>query len=179
MIAAVATRGNVIIDQVIPRHLEGLSAKLEEMGVTVIEGDESIQVIGQKLYRSIDVRTGPYPGFATDLQQPITSLLTLAKGTSMVTDNIYTARFRHVDELIRMGAQIKVEGRTAIIEGIEKLKGAKVKASDLRAGAALVIAALAAEGVTEITGVEHIDRGYDILEEKLKSLGAEIWREQE
>lgn len=178
MIAAAATRGNVIIDQVIPRHLEGLSAKLEEMGVTVIEGDESLQVIGQKLYRSIDVRTGPYPGFATDLQQPITSLLTLAKGTSMVTDNIYTARFRHVDELIRMGALIKVEGRTAILEGVEKLKGAKVKASDLRAGAALVVAALAAEGVTEITGVEHIDRGYDILEEKLKALGAEIWREK-
>ncbi|RXT08700.1 UDP-N-acetylglucosamine 1-carboxyvinyltransferase [Ammoniphilus sp. CFH 90114] len=178
MIAAAATQGDVVIDQVIPRHLEGISAKLEEMGVKVIEQDESIRVIGEKFYRSIDVKTGAYPGFATDLQQPMTALLTLAQGTSMVTDNIYTARFRHVDELVRMGAQIKVEGRSAIIEGVKQLQGATVKAADLRAGAALIVAALAAEGVTEITGVEHIDRGYDILEEKLRFLGAEIWREQ-
>ncbi|WP_134702480.1 UDP-N-acetylglucosamine 1-carboxyvinyltransferase [Ammoniphilus sp. YIM 78166] len=178
MIATAATRGDVIIDQVIPRHLEGISAKLEEMGVRVIEEDESIRVIGETVYRSVDVKTGPYPGFATDLQQPMTALLTLAKGTSVVTDNIYTARFRHVDELVRMGAQIKVEGRSAIIKGVNALQGSTVKAADLRAGAAMVVAALTAEGVTEILGVEHIDRGYDILEEKLRSLGADIWRVQ-
>lgn len=178
MIAAAATRGDVTIDQVIPRHLEGISAKLEEMGVRIMEQDESIRILGEKSYRSVDVKTGAYPGFATDLQQPMTALLTLAHGTSMVTDNIYTSRFRHVDELVRMGAQIKVEGRSAIIEGVKKLQGATVKAADLRAGAAMIVAALATEGVTEIFGVEHIDRGYDILEEKMRALGAEIWREQ-
>ncbi|HJV46731.1 MAG TPA: UDP-N-acetylglucosamine 1-carboxyvinyltransferase [Bacillota bacterium] len=177
MIAAAATRGNVIIDNVIPRHLEGISAKLREIGVQIVEGDDSLQVIGQPRYRSTDVKTAPYPGFATDLQQPITALLTMAKGTSMVTDNIYTARFRHVGELARMGARVKVEGRSAIIEGVDKLSGASVKATDLRAGAALVVAGLAAEGITEITGVEHIDRGYAYLEEKLCELGAEMWRE--
>lgn len=178
MIAAAATHGDVIIEQVIPRHLEGISAKLVEMGVQVIEGDESIHVNGEEkeTYRSVDVRTGPYPGFATDLQQPMTTLLSLADGTSVVTDNIYSSRFRHVDELVRMGAHIKVEGRSAIIEGVQVLKGARVKASDLRAGASLIVAGLAAKGVTEISGVEHIDRGYDMLDEKLKALGAEIWR---
>lgn len=181
MIAAAITSGDVTIEQVIPRHLEGITAKLAEMGIQVVQGDESIRVIseGPNTYRSTDVRTGPYPGFATDLQQPMTALLSLSRGTSIVTDNIYTTRFRHVDELGRMGAQIKVEGRSAIIKGVQGLKGARVKASDLRAGAALVVAGLAAKGITEIAGVEHIDRGYDMLEEKLKSLGAEIWRKNE
>lgn len=178
MIAAAATNGDVTIENVIPRHLEGISAKLKEMGVQVIEEDDSIRIIGSKNYRAIDVKTAPYPGFATDLQQPITTLLTIATGTSVVTDNIYTARFRHVDELARMGASIKVEGRSAIIEGANRLQGASVKASDLRAGASLVVAGLVAEGVTFITGVDHIDRGYANLEEKLITLGAEIWREK-
>ncbi|MBP1933999.1 UDP-N-acetylglucosamine 1-carboxyvinyltransferase [Ammoniphilus resinae] len=178
MIAAAATRGNVILDNVIPRHLEGISAKLREMGVEVVEADDAIQVIGKPRYRAIDLRTAPYPGFATDLQQPMTALLVHAEGTSMVTDNIYTSRFRHVDELVRLGAQIRVEGRTAIIGEVHRLEGSSVRASDLRAGAALVIAALTAEGVTEISGVEYIDRGYAKLEEKLRSLGAEIWREK-
>lgn len=181
MIAAAITGGDVTIEQIIPRHLEGITAKLEEMGIEVIQGDESIRVVGGpgKNYRSVNVRTGPYPGFATDLQQPMTSLLSLTGGTSIVTDNIYTTRFRHVDELGRMGAEIKVEGRSAIIQGVPSLKGARVKASDLRAGACLVVAGLAAKGITEITGVDHIDRGYDMLEEKLKVLGAEIWRQDE
>jgi len=178
MIAAAATRGHVVLDNVIPRHLEGISAKLREMGAEVIEADDSIGVMGQPHYRAIDLRTAPYPGFATDLQQPMTALLVHAEGTSMVTDNVYTSRFRHVDELVRLGAQIRVEGRTAIVSGTEHLHGSSVRATDLRAGAALVIAGLTAEGVTEISGVEYIDRGYAKLEEKLRSLGAEIWREK-
>lgn len=128
--------------------------------------------------KAVDIKTLVYPGFPTDLQQPLTALLTNAEGTSMVTDTIYGARFKHIDELRRMNANIKVEGRSAIINGPMKLQGAKVKASDLRAGAALVIAGLMAEGVTEVTGVDHIDRGYSHLVEKLNGLGATIWREK-
>jgi UDP-N-acetylglucosamine 1-carboxyvinyltransferase len=177
MIAAAATRGDVTLENVIPKHLEAVSAKLREIGVTVIEGDDTIRVIGQDKYRAIDVKTSPYPGFPTDLQQPVTTLLTLAKGTSIITDNIYGARFRHVDELRRMGANIKVEGRSAVIEGGHKLLGAKVVATDLRAGAALVIAGLATNGVTELEGLEHVDRGYENLVGKLQSLGANVRRE--
>lgn len=128
--------------------------------------------------KAVDIKTLVYPGFPTDLQQPLTSLLTGAEGTSMVTDTIYSARFKHIDELRRMNANIKVEGRSAIINGPLQLQGAKVKASDLRAGAALVIAGLMAEGVTEVTGLEHIDRGYSHLVDKLNGLGATIWREE-
>ena len=177
MIAAAATRGDVVIDNVIPKHLEALTAKLQEMGVHVYEMDESIRVVGQAEYASIDVKALVYPGFATDLQSPMTSLLTLAKGTSILTDHVYHSRFKHVPELIRMGAKIKVEGRSAIIEYSE-LNGAKVKATDLRAGAALIVAALSVpSGQTEITGVEYIDRGYDRLVDNLRNLGAEVWRE--
>lgn len=128
--------------------------------------------------KAVDVKTLVYPGFPTDLQQPFTALLTKANGTSVVTDTIYSARFKHIDELRRMNANIKVEGRSAIVTGPVPLQGAKVKASDLRAGASLVIAGLMAEGVTEITGLEHIDRGYSGLVEKLAGLGATIWREK-
>ncbi|GED67481.1 UDP-N-acetylglucosamine 1-carboxyvinyltransferase 2 [Brevibacillus reuszeri] len=176
MIAAAATNGNVLVENVIPKHLESLTAKLREIGAQVVEMDDCIQVIGQDGYRSIDVKTSPYPGFPTDLQQPITTLLTLAKGSSIVTDNIYSSRFRHVDELRRMGATLKVEGRSAVIEGGSKLNGAKVVASDLRAGAALFIAGLATSGTTELEGLDHIDRGYENLVGKLQSLGAEIQR---
>ncbi|WP_312109523.1 UDP-N-acetylglucosamine 1-carboxyvinyltransferase [Brevibacillus reuszeri] len=176
MIAAAATNGNVLVENVIPKHLESLTAKLREIGAQVMEMDDCIQVIGQDGYRSIDVKTSPYPGFPTDLQQPITTLLTLAKGSSIVTDNIYSSRFRHVDELRRMGATLKVEGRSAVIEGGSKLNGAKVVASDLRAGAALFIAGLATSGITELEGLDHIDRGYENLVGKLQSLGAEIQR---
>lgn len=179
MIAAAATRGNMLIDNVIPKHLEALTAKLLEMGVQIEELDESIRVIGKDRYEPADVKALIYPGFATDLQSPMTSLLTQAEGVSVLSDFVYSNRFKHVPELVRMGAKIRVEGRSAIIEG-SKLNAAKVKAADLRAGAALVIAGLTVEGgVTEVTGVEYIDRGYDNLEENLRRLGAEVWREHE
>ncbi|MBO2946079.1 UDP-N-acetylglucosamine 1-carboxyvinyltransferase [Paenibacillus sp. F411] len=179
MIAAAATRGNVLVDNVIPKHLEALTAKLIEMGVGIQEHDESIRVIGKDRYEHVDVKALVYPGFPTDLQSPMTSLLTQADGVSVLSDFIYSSRFKHVPELIRMGAKIRVEGRSAIVEG-SALNAAKVKAADLRAGAALVIAGLTvSEGVTEITGVEFIDRGYDHLVTNLRQLGADVWRETE
>ncbi|MDG0794738.1 UDP-N-acetylglucosamine 1-carboxyvinyltransferase [Cohnella ginsengisoli] len=177
MIMAAATRGDVLIDNIIPKHMEALTAKLQEMGVHVYEMDESIRVVGQQDYEAVDVKALVYPGFATDLQSPMTSLLTQTTGVSILSDFVYSNRFKHVPELARMGAQIRVEGRSAIVEG-GKLNAAKVRASDLRAGAALVVAALTVEeGVTEITGLEYIDRGYERLEEHLRGLGADVWRE--
>ncbi|MBY9078000.1 UDP-N-acetylglucosamine 1-carboxyvinyltransferase [Paenibacillus sp. HN-1] len=179
MIAAAATRGDVVIDNVIPKHLEALTAKLLEMGVEVEELDESIRVIGRAVYEPADVKALVYPGFATDLQSPMTTMLTQAQGVSVLSDFVYSNRFKHVPELLRMGAKIRVEGRSAIIEG-SRLNAAKVKAADLRAGAALVIAGLTVEdGITEVTGVEFIDRGYDNLVPNLRILGAEVWREEE
>ncbi|MCS7464551.1 UDP-N-acetylglucosamine 1-carboxyvinyltransferase [Paenibacillus doosanensis] len=179
MIAAAATRGDVIVDNVIPKHMEALTAKLQEMGVHIYEMDESIRVVGQPAYESVDVKALVYPGFATDLQSPMSSLLTQTQGVSILTDYVYSNRFKHVPELLRMGAKIKVEGRSAVIEG-SPLSAAKVKATDLRAGAALVIAGLTvANGITEITGVEYIDRGYDHLVTNLSNLGAEVWRKLE
>ncbi len=179
MIAAAATRGNVLIDNVIPKHLEALTAKLLEMGVDIEELDESIRVIGRTKYEHADVKALTYPGFPTDLQSPMTSMLTQAEGVSVLSDFVYSNRFKHVPELVRMGAKIRVEGRSAIIEG-GKLNAAKVKATDLRAGAALVIAGLTVEdGITEVTGVEYIDRGYDNLVSNLRQLGAHVWRENE
>ncbi|MFT4415362.1 UDP-N-acetylglucosamine 1-carboxyvinyltransferase [Fredinandcohnia humi] len=177
MIVGAAMGEEVLIDNVIPLHLESLIAKFREMGVTVETSNDQIWVAGRTDLKSVDIKTLVYPGFPTDLQQPFTSLLTKASGTGVVTDTIYGARFKHIDELRRMNAQIKVEGRSAIVTGPVQLQGAKVKASDLRAGAALVVAGLMAEGITEITGLEHIDRGYSHLEEKLSGLGATIWRE--
>jgi UDP-N-acetylglucosamine 1-carboxyvinyltransferase len=176
MIAAAATRGDVKITGVIPKHLEAVSAKLLEMGMYVEEGDDYVRVIGTGRPRKANIKTLPYPGFPTDLQQPMSVLLSVAEGTSIITENVWESRYRHVEELRRMGAVIKVEDRNAIIEGVEKLTGAQVEATDLRAGAALVIAGLIAEGVTEVTNVKHIDRGYERLEEKLRSLGADIER---
>ena len=178
MILGAAVGKGVVIDNVIPHHLESLIAKLREMGVRIESGDDQIFVErGPEPLKAVDIKTLVYPGFPTDLQQPFTTLLTNATGSSMVTDTIYGARFKHIDELRRMNANIKVEGRTAIINGPIQLQGAKVKASDLRAGAALVIAGLLADGVTEVTGLEHIDRGYSHLVEKLTGLGATVWRE--
>jgi UDP-N-acetylglucosamine 1-carboxyvinyltransferase len=180
MIAAAATRGDVTVDNVIPKHLEALTAKLQEMGVHVYEMDESIRIVGQPIYESVDVKALIYPGFATDLQSPMSSLLCQAKGVSVLTDHVYSNRFKHIPELVRMGAKIRVEGRSAIIEG-SQLSSAKVRATDLRAGAALVIAGLSVMtgGVTEVSGVEFIDRGYENLVFNLSSLGAEVWRENE
>ncbi|CEG29210.1 UDP-N-acetylglucosamine 1-carboxyvinyltransferase [Bacillus sp. B-jedd] len=177
IILGAAMGEGVLVDNVIPQHLESLIAKLSEMGVCIEAGDDQIFVRGTSKLKAVDIKTLVYPGFPTDLQQPFTSLLTKAEGSSMVTDTIYGARFKHIDELRRMNASIKVEGRSAIVSGPVQLQGAKVKASDLRAGAALVIAGLIAEGITEVTGLEHIDRGYSNLVEKLNGLGATVWRE--
>ena len=177
MIAAAATRGQVVVDQVIPKHVESLSSKLREMGVKVIEADEHILVDAtETTLKAVDIKTLVHPGYPTDLQQPMTALLTQAEGTSIVTDTIYSSRFKQVDELRRMGANIKVEGQSAIITGPTPLSGTKVTATDLRAGASLVIAGLVASGVTEISDIE---RGYEQLETKLRGLGAQIWRVNE
>ena len=176
MIAAAATGGDVIVDNVIPKHLEAVTAKLLEMGVEVIEGEDSIRVIARGRPRKVNIKTQPYPGFPTDLQQPMSALLTIAEGTSIITENVWESRFKHLEELARMGAKVKVEDRIAIIEGVDHLTGAPVVASDLRAGAALVIAGLIARGVTEISNVKYIDRGYEKIEEKLVRLGADICR---
>lgn len=178
-IALAAAQGeDVLIDNVIPQHLEPVIAKLREMGVYIEEGEEYLRIKSPPKFSPVDIKTLVYPGFATDLQQPFTALLTKAQGTSIVTDTIYSARFKHVDELRRMNAEIKVEGSSAIIYGPSKLQGAKVRATDLRAGASLIIAGLMAEGITEITGVEHIERGYEQLIPKLEKLGAKIWKEE-
>lgn len=176
MIAAAATGGDVTLTNVIPKHLESITAKLVEMGVKIDEGPDTVRVQGIGRLNAIDLKTLPYPGFPTDLQQPMTTILSVANGRSFVTESIYEGRFKHVDELKRMGANIKVEGRMAVIDGIHKLSGASVCASDLRAGAALVVAGLIADGQTEISEIKHIDRGYEKIEEKLNSLGAKIER---
>lgn len=178
MILAAAQGKEMIIDNVIPEHLESLLAKLREMGVSIDQNDEQLRIVPGKALKSVDIKTLVYPGFPTDLQQPFTTLLTKATGSSVVTDTIYSARLKHIDELRRMNAKVKVEGGSAIVSGPIQLEGAKVKASDLRAGAALVIAGLMANGRTEITGVEHIQRGYEHMTEKLVSLGANIYMEK-
>ena len=177
MIAAAATGGDVIVNGCIPTHMDALSAKLLEMGVKVTDYDDAIRVhvIGPR--RAVNIKTQVYPGFPTDLQQPMSALLTTAKGTSLVTETIFEQRFRHLDEIRRMGAHVRVMDRTAIIEGVPDLYGAPMTASDLRAGAALIIAALMARGTSEIYEPGYIDRGYEHIEDKLRSLGAEIRRE--
>jgi UDP-N-acetylglucosamine 1-carboxyvinyltransferase len=176
MIAAAATHGKVTIENVIPKHLESISAKLIEMGAEVVENGDSITVSSKGNLKGVNIKTQPYPGFPTDVQQPLTALLSVANGRSIVNESIWDSRFKHVDELKKMGASIKVEGRTAIIDGVDRLTGAVVKATDLRAGAAMVIAGLIAEGTTEVTDIEHIDRGYPNIESKFRSLGADIRR---
>lgn len=176
MIAAAATGGDVTLTNVIPKHLEAVTAKLREMGVEIHENGDRIRVIASQPLRNINVKTMAYPGFPTDLQQPMSSLMVRASGTGIVSETIFEGRFKHVDELKRMGADIKVEGRVAIIQGVPRLLGAQVAASDLRAGAALLIAGLSAEGETEIDNVHYIERGYDRFVEKLSALGAKIRR---
>ena len=176
MIAAAATKGDVTIKNVIPKHLESIAAKLIEMGAIVEEGDDSIRVYVEGELKGVNVKTAPYPGFPTDVQQPMSALLSTVPGKSLIAESIWENRHKHIDELKKMGATIKVEGRTAIIEGNKDLVGAKVIATDLRAGAAMVIAGLVANGVTEITEIEHIDRGYPHIENKFSSLGADITR---
>ncbi len=174
MVAAAATRGDVVVRNVIPKHLEPITSKLRKMGVEVTEHDESVHVKRPGDLMRTNVKTLPHPGFPTDMQPQMTALLTLAKGTSIVTEGVWDNRFRYVDELHRMGASIQVDGKVAVVEGRGYLTGAPVKATDLRAGAALVIAALAAEGVTEIEDIQHVERGYEEMEKKLRMLGADI-----
>lgn len=174
MVAAAATGGEVTVRNVIPRHLEAVTAKLRESGVTIVEGDDWIQVQGPERGKAVDVKTFPYPGFPTDLQQPLASYLAICSGTSIITENIFENRFRYVDELKRMGANIKVEGRAAVIEGVEELLGATVRPYDLRASSALVIAGLVAQGETRVRGVKHLRRGYYDFIGKLKGLGADL-----
>lgn len=174
MMAAAVTRGDIVIKDVIPKHLESITAKLLEMGCKLVEGDDWIRVIAEGEVGSTNVKTLPYPGFPTDMQPQIAVALALAKGSSMVTESIFENRFKYVDELNRMGAKIKVEGNTAYIEGVEKFTSAQLSAPDLRAGAALVIAALAADGISQIDDIEYIQRGYEDFEGKLSALGAII-----
>ena len=174
MFAAAATGGDVTVKNVIPKHLEATTAKLEEIGCEVEEFDDAVRVrAGKRLHRT-HVKTLPYPGYPTDMQPQIAVTLALAEGTSIVTESIFENRFKYADELSRMGACIKVEGNSAIIDGVKKLTGARVSAPDLRAGAALVIAGLAADGITVVDDIVYIQRGYENFEEKLRSLGAEI-----
>lgn len=174
MVAAAATRGDVVLRNVIPKHLEAMRAKLEEIGCEVEGGDDSLRVVAKHRLNRAHVKTQPYPGFPTDMQPQIGVLLALAEGTSIVTESIFENRFKYVDELARMGASIKVEGNTAIIDGVDRLTAAQISAPDLRAGAALVVAGLTAEGFTIVDDIGYIKRGYEDFDAKLRSLGAEI-----
>jgi len=171
--AGVMTHGDIVVENVVPEYLFSVTDKLQDIGAKIITGKDYIRIKAGEL-RGVDIKTLPYPGFPTDLQAPMLSLVTIAKGTSIITETIFENRFKHVDELTRMGAKIKVEGRTAIIRGVAKLTGAIVAAPDLRAGSALVLAALAAEGTSEIEQVYHIERGYENIDKKMQALGANI-----
>ena len=171
MCMAAATRGDVVVSNVIPKHLEAITAKLREMGNVVFEYDDAVEVIGGTIQRSTDIKTLPYPGFPTDMQPQTTALLCQAEGTSVVTESIFESRFKYVDELGLMGAQVKVKGNVAVVEGPVKFTGAQVSAPDLRAGAALTIAALAAEGFSTVENISFILRGYEDFAGKIKALG--------
>ena len=174
MVAAAATGGDVLVKNVIPKHLESITNKLEKIGVNIEEFDDSVRVWVDGPLVKTNIKTMPHPGFPTDMQPQMATLLTLAEGTSIITEGVWEQRFRYVDELRRMGADISVDGKVAVIEGTGCLQGAPVKACDLRAGAALIIAGLAATGVTEVEDIHHIERGYDNLDKKLQMLGADI-----
>lgn len=176
MVAAAVTHGDVLVKNIIPKHLEPITAKLQKAGVLIEEFDESVRITCPDTLQPVNIKTMPHPGFPTDMQPITTVLLCLAEGTSIVTEAIFENRFRYVDELLRMGANIQVDGRVAVVEGVTELQAAPMRASDLRAGAALVIAALAAKGQSEIEDISHIERGYEKLVEKLTSLGADIRR---
>ena len=178
MCAAAVTRGDITVKNVIPKHLEAISAKLIEIGCEVIEGDDEVRVVGRPKQCSTNIKTLPYPGFPTDMQPQMTTALCLAEGTSIVTEGVWDNRYRYTEELVRMGANIHVDGKIAVVEGVTELKAAPVRAFDLRAGAAMVIAGLAAKGVTEVEQVTLIERGYENLVEKLVGLGADMYRSE-
>ncbi len=179
MAAAAATGGDIVVKNVIPKHLESITAKLQEMGVDVEEYDDAVRVFRQRPLVHCNVKTMPHPGFPTDMQPQIGILLSLAEGTSILTEDVWGSRFRYIDELRRMGAMVQVDGKTAVFQGVDHLTAAPVRAVDLRAGAAMVIAALAASGTTEIEDIHHIERGYENLVEKLRAIGADIVRLEE
>ena len=174
MAAVAATGGQILVKNIIPKHMDCITAKLQECGVEVEEQDDTLLVRRTARLKKANVKTLPYPGFPTDMQPQMTTVLTLAQGTSLVTEGVWSSRYRYVDELKRMGARIQVDDKTAVVEGVEKLTGAPIQAYDLRAGAALVIAALAAEGESEISNVQYIERGYEDIIGKLRALGADI-----
>ncbi len=174
MFGAAVTKGDVVVKNVIPKHLESISAKLIEMGCEVEEGDDWVRVVASKPLKRTNVKTLPYPGFPTDMQPQITVALGLTNGSSIVTESLFENRFKYVDELSKMGAHIKVEGNSAIIDGVESYQGADLSAPDLRAGAALVLAALTAEGFSTVENVQYVERGYEDFPAKLKGLGAQI-----
>ena len=176
MIAAAMAGGDVTVKNIIPKHMDSLTAKLAEMGIRIVKNDDSITVIAEKRPDCANIKTMSYPGFPTDLQPQMTALLSICKGISVVTENVWDNRYQYVDELRKLGAKITVESRVAMIEGVEKLRGAKVSATYLRAGAAMVVAGLFADGITEIDNIKYIDRGYEEIEEKLSSLGASVKR---
>lgn len=176
MVAAAITNGDVIVKNVISNHIKPIIAKLREADVQVIEGSDEVRVIANKRVRSVDIKTLPYPGFPTDMQAQFMALMGMAKGTSVIVETVFENRFMHVNELRRMGSAIKIDGRSAIIEGKKELTGAPVKATDLRAGVALILAGLVASDKTEVNDIYHIDRGYVNIEEKLSGLGAKIYR---
>lgn len=174
MIAGAITRGEVFLENVVSDHLKPIIAKLKECNIDVSETEKGIKVCGRNNIKAVDIKTLPYPGFPTDMQAPFMSLLSVAEGTSMVIETVFENRFMHVGELKRMGAQIKIESRSAIIDGVKKLTGTQVRATDLRAGAALILCALVADDTTEISDIYHIERGYSEMEKKLAALGAKI-----
>lgn len=177
LLMAAAAGGDVLVQNVIIDHLKPVLAKMEEAGIHFEEEEDGVRIVGDAAYKAVDIKTQVHPGFPTDLQAPFMALLAKAQGIAMVTETVFENRFMHVDELKRMGAEIKIEGRAALVQGVSHLTAAPVCAADLRAGAALILAALAAEGRTEITGVHHIDRGYERIEEKLSGIGGQIRRE--
>ena len=179
MAAVAATGGQVLVKNIIPKHMDCITAKLVEMGVEVEEHEDTLLVRRSEPLHKANVKTLPYPGFPTDMQPQITTVLALAQGTSLVTEGVWSSRYRYVDELRRMGANIQVDEKTAVVEGVEYLTGANIQAYDLRAGAAMVIAALAAHGRSEISGVQYIERGYENIIQKLRQLGADIWSVEE
>ena len=179
MVAAAITGGNVLVQGAIPEHLTSLIAKMEEMGITILEEGDGVRVIGTDRLKAVDIKTMPHPGFPTDMQSQMMALLLRAKGTSMITETVFENRFMHVEEFRRMNADIKIEGRSVVINGPSNIQGAEVTATDLRAGAALVVSALVADGMTSITELKHLDRGYVDFHNKLAALGADIERIEE
>ena len=179
MIAAAITGGDVVIGNLIPKHMEAISAKMQEMGVVITEEQDTLRVVAKHPLKGVNVKTLVYPGFPTDMQPQMTALLSIAEGTSTISESIFENRFLYVDELSRMGVNIKVEGNTAIATGVKGLEGAEINATDLRAGAALILAGLAAKGETVINHIDYIDRGYEFIEHKLRGIGADIVRKSD